>query len=397
MNFLATFGDTAPKLLYFHARVIAISIFPTSSSAPPSTPAQAFTEKDGNVLVEEGFQDHQDALGVVSRFLGDAFSSGFTERMHSVGHRVVHGLTISEPVLIDEGVLATIREAIDLAPLHNPAGLQGIEAAMRTFASAPHVAVFDTAFHQTMPPSAFMYALPYELYEAQGVRRYGFHGSSYAYLVPRAAAVLGKPAAELNAVVCHLGAGASMAAIRGGRSVDTTMGLTPLEGLVMGTRCGDIDPAIVTYLLGKGHSAKDVDALMNKKSGFAGLAGHADLRLVIEGADKGDERCRVALEVWRHRIRKYIGAYAMQLGAPLDAIVFSAGIGENSSILRKYLLEDLEWWGIELDEGKNSLCVDGVAGDISRDGSKTRLLVIPTDEELSIAEQSIDVVNGLAA
>lgn len=358
---------------------------------------QAFTEKDGNVLVHEGFNDHQDALKVVSKFLGDTFSSSFVDSMHSVGHRVVHGLTISHPVLIDDEVLRVVREATDLAPLHNPAGLQGVEAAMKIFPTTPHVAVFDTAFHQTMPPSAYMYALPYELYQKHNIRRYGFHGSSYAYLVPRAAAILGKPVSELNAVVCHLGAGASMAAIKGGKSVDTTMGLTPLEGLVMGTRCGDIDPAIVTYLLGHGRTAKEVDAMMNKQSGFAGLAGHADLRLVIEGAAKNDERCQVALDVWRHRIRKYIGAYAMQLGAPVDTLVFSAGIGENSSILRKFLLEGLEWWGVELDEAKNDKCVDGVAGDISRDGSKIRLLVIPTDEELSIAEQSIDVVNNLKA
>lgn len=224
--------------------------------------------------------------------------------------------------------------------------------------------------------------------------RYGFHGSSYKYLVPKAAEMLGKPESEVNGVFCHLGAGSSMCAVRGGVSVDTTMGLTPLEGLMMGTRCGDIDPAIVTYLMGKGASAKEVDSLMNKKSGFLGLAGHADLRAVIDGANAGVERDVTALEVWRHRILKYVGAYGMLLGAPLDTLVFSAGIGENSSILRAYLLDGLDWAGIKLDDAANKACVDGVAGVISAPDSRVKVLVIPTDEELSIAQQAIAVVEG---
>ncbi|KFM26412.1 Acetate kinase [Auxenochlorella protothecoides] len=354
---------------------------------------KAKTAEGGSVTLQEGFSDHQDALGLVSRFLADTFSSSFTRSVHSVGHRVVHGLDISAPVLIDDGVKAVIEKAISLAPLHNPAGLQGIEAAMATFPAAPHVAVFDTAFHQTMAPAAYMYALPKELYDEQAVRRYGFHGSSYKYLVPRAAKTLGKPVESLNAIICHLGAGSSMCAVRGGQSVDTTMGLTPLEGLVMGTRCGDIDPAIVTYLLGQGHSGAEVDALLNKRSGFLGLTGHSDLRAVIDGAAAGSAPDRIALDVWRHRIRKYIGAYALQMGGPLDALIFSAGIGENSSILRAFLLEGLEWYGIALDEESNKAAVDGVAGNITAPGAKVQVLVIPTDEELSIAEQAIEVVD----
>lgn len=350
----------------------------------------------GEQRQEAPLPNHTAALELVSKFLGDSFKGDFTQEVFGVGHRVVHGREISEPVLITDAVRATIEKAADLAPLHNPPNLMGIDAAKATFASAPHVAVFDTAFHQTMPPEAFMYALPYELYTERAIRRYGFHGTSYKYLTQQAARMLGKPESETNLVICHLGAGSSMCAVKNGKSVDTTMGLTPLEGLMMGTRCGDIDPAIIPYLASHGMGMKEVDTLLNKKSGFLGLAGNADLRNHLEarfgpGSATADERSKLAVDVYVRRVRKYLGAYFMHLEGQVDAIVFSAGIGENSAPMRREFVRGMEFAGVVMDDGKND-AASGTQADVSAAGSRVKLLVIPTDEELSIAQQTLQVI-----
>ena len=288
----------------------------------------------------------------------------------------------------------TIEAASDLAPIHNPPNLQGIAAATKIFPAAAQVAVFDTAFHQTMTPDAYIYALPYELYTDRHVRRYGFHGTSYRYLTNRTARALEKDPSEVNAVLCHLGAGSSICAIQGGESLDTSMGMTPLEGLVMGTRCGDLDPAVPLWMQSKlNMTADEVDNLLNKKSGLLGLAGNVDLRSVLESAAHGDERAELAVSVLVRRVRKYVGAYWMHLNGDVDAVVFSAGIGENSPYLRRRICAGMRWAGLDIDEQKNENAV-GVdrTTEIQSDVSKVKVLVIPTDEELSIAEQTLEVV-----
>ncbi|KAI7838679.1 hypothetical protein COHA_007481 [Chlorella ohadii] len=291
-----------------------------------------------------------------------------------------------------EAAKAAIQEASELAPLHNPPNLYCIEAAQQLFPDVPHVAVFDTTFHATMPPEAYTYALPTRLAAEHRIRRYGFHGISYSYLTHEAARMLGKPKDQCNLILCHLGAGSSMCAVASGRSIETTMGFTPLEGLMMGTRCGDIDPAIVPYLLGKGYTAAELDELMNKQSGFLGLAGSIDVRTVEECALKGDEECLLALAVYLRRIRKYLGAYLVHLGGQVDAVVFSAGIGENGSMLRELALSGLEWAGISVDGAANDAAVRGRTGEVQGPGSPVKVLVIPTDEQLEIAEQTLEVV-----
>ncbi|PSC72967.1 Acetate kinase [Micractinium conductrix] len=254
------------------------------------------------------------------------------------------------------------------------------------------VAVFDTTFHQTMPPEAYTYALPTALCREHAIRRYGFHGISYSYLTREAARMLGRPHQELNLILCHLGAGSSMCAVAGGRCVDTTMGFTPLKGLMMGSRCGDIDPAIVTYLLGTGMSVAQVDDVLNKQSGFKGMTGSIDVRSVEDCALRGEEDCQLALAVFLRRIRKYLGAYLVTLGGRVDAIVFSAGIGENGSLVRELACEGLEWAGVAVDPTSNEATVRGRGGAIQAPGSRVKVLVIPTDEQLEIAEQTMRVV-----
>lgn len=346
----------------------------------------------------ESMPNHVSALKLATDFLKDHFAPSFTSQVHSVGHRIVHGLHMSSSTIIDDTVRETIMRASDLAPLHNPPNLQGVDAARAIFPHASHVAVFDTAFHQTMPPHAYMYALPYDLYENRAIRRYGFHGTSYRFLVDRAAAALHKPVSHLNAVLCHLGAGASMCAVQCGRSIDTTMGMTPLEGLMMGSRCGDVDPAIVTYLAERGKMGiREIDSMMNKKSGFLGLAGNVDLRSVMQGMNEGDSRCALAVDMFVHRIRKYMGAYLMHLDGDVDCIVFSAGIGENSAEIRKRVCSGMAWAGVEIDDTKNEAVVglrkEG-AMEIQSDESRIKVMVIPTDEEMSIAEQTLEVTSS---
>jgi len=309
-----------------------------------------------------------------------------------VGHRVVHGgETFREPALIDAEVMAAIRRLIPLAPLHNPSNLLGIEAAQERFIGVPQVAVFDTAFHQTLPPAAYRYALPHELYEKHRVRKYGFHGTSHGYVAKEAAKYLGKPLSEANLIILHLGNGASAAALQGGRSVDTSLGMTPLEGLVMGTRCGDIDPSVPFYLMREtGMKPEDVESLLNKESGLKGICGVSDMREILERASKGNERAELAIEMFCYRVRKYIGAYHAVLGR-VDAVVFTGGIGENASAIRQRICEGLKHIGIAIDAVKNRSSGRAIF-EIQKDGQPVRVLVIRTDEEREIALQTISTI-----
>jgi acetate kinase len=310
-----------------------------------------------------------------------------------VGHRVVHGgETFQAPTIIDEKVIAAIRENIPLAPLHNPPNLTGIEVARAIFPDAPQVAVFDTAFHQTIPMKAFIYAIPFELYRKDRVRRYGFHGTSHAYVAERGAHLLNKPLTDVNLITVHLGNGASMAAVEKGHSIDTTMGMTPLAGLVMGTRSGDVDPALPFFLADHlGMSLKEIDTILNKESGLKGICGSNDMREVIDKKNEGDEQARIALQVYTYRIKKYIGAYYAALGH-LDGIVFTAGIGENSPEIREMCCENLNRLGIIIDRKRNRAADQGER-EISAPDSKVKLLVIPTNEELRIAQETEKVIN----
>jgi acetate kinase len=305
--------------------------------------------------------------------------------LRAVGHRVVHGGTrFREPALIDEDVLAGIRDLVPLAPLHNPANLTGIEAARAQRPDLPHVAVFDTAFHATLPEAAATYAIDAWIAARFGIRRYGFHGTSHRYVAARTAQLLGRPPADLNLIVLHLGNGASATAVAGGRSVDTSMGLSPLEGLVMGTRCGDLDPAIPAHLHRvAGLSIEDVDDLLWHRSGLAGLCGENDVRTVLARRASGEHAATLAFDVYCHRIRKYVGAYHAVLGR-LDAIAFSAGVGEHAGPVRAASLAGLDHWGIVVDPERNA-AGDGHARIISPDGATVTVCVVPTDEEAAIA------------
>lgn len=312
----------------------------------------------------------------------------------AVGHRVVQGgARFFEPTVITELVKINIDELSVLAPLHNPANLAGIVAAERAFPGVPHVAVFDTAFHQSMPPAAYTYAIDRALAEKHRVRRYGFHGTSHRYVSRAAAEFLERPVEELRMIVLHLGNGASACAVAEGRSVDTSMGMTPLEGLVMGTRSGDLDPAVLLHL--QRRAGLDVDAtdrLLNSRSGLLGLSGHADMRDLVAAREAGDAASVTAFDVYTHRLRSYVGAYAAQLGR-VDAIVFTAGVGENSPVVRGTALAGLEGFGVEIDEVRNASAERG-ARRISSDASRTAVLVVPTNEELEIARQALEVVQG---
>lgn len=312
----------------------------------------------------------------------------------AVGHRVVHGgERFSSSVIIDDDVMEAIRANINLAPLHNPANITGIEACKKVMPNTPMVAVFDTAFHQTMPKEAYIYAIPYSAYEKYGIRRYGFHGTSHKYVTLRAAKLLERPIEELKMVTCHLGNGSSIAAVKGGKSVDTSMGFTPLEGLPMGTRCGVIDPAIVTFLMEKENMTyQQIDHYLNKESGVLGISGvSSDFRDLEAAANEGNERAQLALDIFAYSIKKYIGAYAAAMGG-LDCVVFTAGIGENNPYIRQKACEGLEFLGIYIDREKNEYTKKGKEGEISTDDSKVKVLVIPTNEELMIARETLELV-----
>ncbi len=312
--------------------------------------------------------------------------------IEAVGHRVVHGgEDFSGSVLITDAVIQTLRENIELAPLHNPPNIKGIVACQKHLPGIPQVGVFDTAFHQKMPPKAFLYGIPYLLYKKYKIRRYGFHGTSHLYVSKRAAELMNKPYESLKIITCHLGNGCSVAAINGGVSIDTSMGFTPLEGLLMGTRCGDIDPSIPLHVMGKEElTLAEVNTMLNKHSGLMGISGVSnDMREIIKSMNEGNERSRYAFEVFCYRIKKYIGAYTAALGG-LDAMVFTGGIGENSSEVRKEVLSNMEFLGIEIDENKN--INEKGERKISKENSRVQVFVIPTNEELVIALDTSDIV-----
>nr|WP_143762194.1 acetate kinase [Isoptericola variabilis] len=315
--------------------------------------------------------------------------------IHAVGHRVVHGgERFSRPVVIDDDVVAAIHELVPLAPLHNPANVQGIEVARELLADVPHVAVFDTAFFQALPPAAYTYAIDRDVARAHGVRRYGFHGTSHQYVAGKVARVLGRRVQDLNTIVLHLGNGASASAVRGGVPVDTSMGLTPLEGLVMGTRSGDVDPAVVFHLArNAGMSIDELDTLLNKRSGVKGLSGENDMRQLRRLVEEGDEDASLAFDVYVHRLKKYVGAYLAVLGR-VDVVAFTAGVGENDARVRAAVCSGLEGLGIAVDEERNAARA-GEPRIISPDWATTLVMVVPTMEELAIARQCVEAVEGL--
>jgi acetate kinase len=343
--------------------------------------------------------NHEEAIKLIINTLSDKEIGVIPDikAITAVGHRVVHGgEKFSRSVLINEDVLSAIREFQDLAPLHNPANISGIEAAKAVLPDAPHIAVFDTAFHQTMPDFAYTYAVPYEWYKMYGVRRYGFHGTSHLYVSRRAAALLGKKPNEIKVITMHIGNGVSIAAVDKGVSVDTSMGLTPLEGAIMGTRCGDMDPAIILFMIEKeGYYAHQLDTILNKKSGLLGITGKFnDRRDIDKAAAQGDERSILAQKMEAYRLRKYVGAYAAAMQG-VDAIVFTAGAGELNTTLRKNVTEGLDYMGVKIDDKKNK---DGSNRDketiISTNDSRVAVMVIPTDEELVLVEDVAAILEG---
>ena len=346
-------------------------------------------------IVKEEMKDHKDAIRLVLEALVDE-NNGVIKSMaeiSAVGHRVVHGgEKYKESVVINDEVKANIEECFKLAPLHNPANMIGIKACEELMPNTPMVAVFDTAFHGTMPEDAYLYALPYELYEKHGIRKYGFHGTSHKYVSQTCAEVMGRDIKDLKIITCHLGNGASLCAVKNGVSVDTSMGFTPLEGVAMGTRCGNIDPAIVTFLMKEeGLSVDEVNDLLNKKSGVLGISGiSSDFRDIEDAAfNKDDRRAKLALKIFEYKIRTTIGAYAAAMGG-VDAIVFTAGVGENGPETREKCLEGLEFLGVEIDREANN--VRGKVREISKAGCKVKAFVIPTNEELVIARDTLELI-----
>lgn len=361
-----------------------------------STVKSAIVEtRDGQRIAES----HSETTGEYEQAVTAALLQMDLTDVRAVGHRVVHGGTrFMQPTLLDESVLRILEESNELAPLHNPPAIAGIRAARALLPRLPHVAVFDTAFHSTLPPHAYTYAIPAELAERYSIRRFGFHGTSHAFVATAASQHLGVPAQDLRIVSCHLGNGSSITAIERGRSVETSMGMTPLEGLVMGTRGGDIDPGALLHLLRVGAcDAQQLDELLNRKSGLLALAGTYDMREIERGAARGDERCELALEIFAHRARKYIGAYAAVMGG-VDVIAFTGGIGENSSAVRERICRNLGFLGVSLDAERNRAVRAQRAGEVtgvSAAGSVVHVLVVAADEELAIARDVAALLDSL--
>ncbi|WP_067434815.1 acetate/propionate family kinase [Nocardioides jensenii] len=351
---------------------------------------------EGETRIEGPVADHEAAFQLARDAFTDHGPQLSSYDVVAVGHRVVHGgERFSQPVLIDDDVLAAVRDLVPLAPLHNPANLEGIASARALFPDLPHVAIFDTAFHQTLPEHAYTYAVPRDWVGEHGIRRYGFHGTSFSFVAQAAADLLERPLTELNLIVAHLGNGASVTAVRGGESVETSMGMTPLEGLVMGTRSGDVDPALHAHLHRElGWSLDEIDRILNRESGLKGLAGENDFREVLRLRDEGDAAAALAFDVYCHRLRKYVGAYYAVLGT-VDAIVFTGGVGENAAPVRAATLSGLERLGISVDEQRNAERSDqarSISPDPSTEGgTDVAVLVVPTDEEWEIARQSVAV------
>ena len=361
-------------------------------------PGSAITHQPAGkdkVTEEVKMEDHTDAVKYVIEKLVDPQVGvvGSLEEISAIGHRIVHGgEKFAGSVVIDDEVIKAVEECNDLAPLHNPANLIGIHSCQKIMPGVPMVAVFDTAFHQTMPKKAYLYGLPYEYYEKYKVRRYGFHGTSHDFVSNRAAEILGKKREDLKIIVCHLGNGASVSAVKNGKCVDTSMGLTPLEGLIMGTRSGDVDPAIISFLADKeGLSADQVIDICNKKSGVLGLSGglSSDFRDLGNAAEEGNEKAATALETWSYRVAKYVGAYAAAMNG-VDVIAFTAGVGENNFLARKQVASYLGYLGVTIDDKENEKRGEEVI--ISTPDSKTTVMVVPTNEELAIARETLRLV-----
>lgn len=348
---------------------------------------------------EQPCPTHKEAIELIISTITDPNVGVITDMnvIKAVGHRVLHGGDkFTKSVIVTPEVLDTFRSVQDLGPLHNPANIMGIEAAQKVLPDVPHCAVMDTAWHQTMPATSFMYAIPHEWYEKYAARRYGFHGTSFVYTAKRASAILNKKPSETNVIIAHIGNGASMCAVKNGKCFDTTMGITPLEGLVMGTRSGDMDPALPFYIMRKtGMSAAEMDTALNKKCGLLGITGkYTDRRDVTKAAEEGDEKAQLALEMECYRLRKYFGAYLAAIG-PIDAIVFTAGVGEFAPLIREKSVEGLEHLGIKMDPKKNAMARTRNAETcISSDDSKIKIFVIPTDEELVMTEDAYALMAG---
>ena len=340
------------------------------------------------------FPTHAEAItAVLEKLTSDEYGVvSSMDEIGAVGHRVVHGgMEFTKSALIDDECIAANERCIPFGPLHNPANLIGIRACQKIMPKTPQVAVFDTAFHMTMPPKAYTYAIPYEYYEKDGIRRYGFHGTSHNFVSSRALEMLGKGPEGTKIIVCHLGNGSSLSAVKDGKCIDTTMGLTPLAGVPMGTRSGDIDPSILEFIMNKyGYSASEMLNILNKKSGVLGLSGvSSDFRDLDDAADKGNERARLALDKFAYEVKKFIGAYAAAMGG-VDAICFTAGVGENAASMRESIVEGLEYLGAKIDPEKNK--VRGKDAIVSTDDSKVKIMVIPTNEELMIARDTLSLV-----
>ncbi|MEE4310730.1 MAG: acetate kinase [candidate division KSB1 bacterium] len=356
--------------------------------------SEAILEADDSSQHYQGkIVDHVQGLSKIEEMLLDP-QKGVIESVDEIGacgHRVVHGgEEVSGSVLITPNIVKIIEKNATLAPLHNPPNLQGIRAAKEMLGDIPQVACFDTAFHQTLPPVAYLYAIPYEMYQNYGIRKYGFHGTSHRYVARRAAKLMNEDKYAVDLVTCHLGNGCSMTAVKGGKSIDTSMGLTPLEGLVMGTRAGDLDVSVVFFLEQQGFETKEIDRLFNKRSGLLGISGISnDVRDLEDKAAGGHERAQLALDIFAYKIKKYIGLYSAVLNG-CDAIVFTGGIGENGTKMRQRILQNMENLGIILDEKKNSQ-LKGEEGEIGAPDSKVRIFVIPTDEEIAIAGDTFEI------
>ncbi len=353
------------------------------------------TDQEEKIVKEAPFPTHVEAMELVIALLTDTEKGVIKDKseIHAIGHRVLHGgESITDPVKVDDHVKKIIRDCFLLGPLHNPANLMGIEVCEKLFPGVPNVAVFDTEFGMGMEQEAYMYGLPYELYEELHIRRYGFHGTSHKYIAKKTAEYLGKPLKDLRSITMHLGNGSSMSCVRDGKCLDTSMGLTPLEGLIMGTRCGSIDPAIVPFVMEKKKlSPAEMDTLMNKKSGLLGLCGFTDMRDVHKEVDNGNKRAELALNMLVRSIKKTLGSYFFLLEGKVDSIVFTAGIGENDDIVREAVCKGLEEFGIRLNLAENSTRRPG-ARTISTPDSRVKVLVIPTNEELQIAQATLEIV-----
>lgn len=348
------------------------------------------------IVKEQPFPSHKEAMELVIQLLTDPEKGVIRDKseIYAIGHRVLHGgEAMTEPKLVDDQVKQAIRDCIPLGPLHNPANLMGIEVCQDLFPGTPNVAVFDTQFGMSMPPESYMYGLPYEYYEDLHIRRYGFHGTSHTYVSKKTAEFLHKPLSETNCIVMHLGNGSSLSCTKNGKCLDTSMGLTPLEGMIMGTRCGTLDPAIVPFIMKKkGFTPEEMDTLMNKKSGLQALCGSADMRDVHKERENGNKRAELAFRMLVHGIKKILGSYFFLLGGKVDAVTFTAGIGEHDELVRAAVMEGLEGIGFKLDPEANRARKSG-ARAISAPDSRIPILVIPTNEELQIAETAVEVVS----